>query len=126
MKILLSIAAGGAFGAVGRYLLMSQVGHWFGSQYPFATLAVNVLGAFGLGALIEIMALVWSPSQEIRAFLVVGVIGGLTTFSTFTMDLFYLMEAGRTFGTAIYVAASVVFCILAFYAGMAVFRQILV
>jgi len=118
VKILLSIAAGGALGAVGRYLIMSRVGHWLGTGFPFATLAVNVLGAFLLGALIETSALVWSPSQEMRAFLVVGVLGGFTTFSIFTMDLFYLMESGHLMGTALYVAASVGFCILAFVGGL--------
>ncbi|MDH5749978.1 MAG: CrcB family protein [Rhodospirillales bacterium] len=79
-KLLLSIAAGGAFGAVGRFLVMSGIGHWFPSVFPWATLSVNVIGSFVLGAVIEIMALVWSPSPEIRSMLVVGVLGAFTTF----------------------------------------------
>ena len=124
-KLLLSIAAGGAAGSVGRYLVMSQVGRWLGSQFPFATLAVNVIGAFVLGSLIEVMALAWSPSQEVRAFMVVGLLGGFTTFSTFSMDMFYLMESGHTLGTGIYVAASVMFSVLAFQGGLVLFRNLL-
>ena len=124
-KMLLSVAAGGAIGAMGRYLIMIRVGQWLGAGFPFATLAVNILGSFILGALIEVMALAWSPSAEVRAFLVVGMLGALTTFSTFSMDLFYLMERGDVFGAGLYVMASVGLCILAFTGGLHLFRYLL-
>ncbi len=76
MKLMLAVAAGGALGAVGRYLVMSQVGHWLGSGFPFATLTVNVAGSFLLGLLIEASALAWSPAPELRALLVVRWGGG--------------------------------------------------
>ena len=85
MKLLLAIAAGGALGALGRHFMMVQVGHWFGTGFPLGTIVVNVLGSFTLGVLIELMALVWSPSMEIRAFLTIGALGAFTTFSTFSM-----------------------------------------
>ena len=125
MKLLLSIAAGGAFGAVGRYLLMSRFGHWFGFGFPFGTLAVNIIGALALGSLVEIMALVWSPSPEMRAFLVVGVLGSFTTFSTFSLDVVTLAERGQWLPAGSYVAASVVLSVTAFLGGMALFRQLL-
>ena len=87
MKILLAVAAGGALGAVGRYLVITQVGHWFGTGFPLGTIVVNVLGSFAMGLLIESAALFWSPSQELRALLAVGVLGAFTTFSTFSMDV---------------------------------------
>lgn len=124
-KMLLAVAGGGAIGAVARFVIMSKVGHLLGANFPFGTLAVNVLGAFILGSLLEIMALAWSPSQEVRAFLVVGLLGALTTFSTFSMDLFYLMERGDVLGGGLYVAASVGLCILAFAGGLHLFRYIL-
>jgi len=55
--MLLSIALGGALGAIGRYLVMSGVGRWLSDFTPIATLSVNVLGSFILGALIEVLAL---------------------------------------------------------------------
>ena len=125
MKLLLFVAAGGAVGSVGRYLTMSLVGQGLGIQYPFGTLVVNVLGAFFLGSLVEIMALAWSPSEEIRAFMAIGLLGGFTTFSTFSMDMFYLMESGHTLGTGIYVASSVMFSVLAFKGGLVLFRYFL-
>ncbi len=125
MKIVLSIAIGGAFGAVFRYFLMSQIGHWFGLGFPYGTLVVNVIGSFILGSLVEIMALTWSASQEMRAFLVIGILGSFTTFSTFSLDVVSLFERGQTVSAAAYIAASVVLTIMAFVFGMRLFRFIL-
>ena len=122
MKLLLAVAAGGALGAMGRYLVVVQVGHWFGTGFPLGTIVVNVLGSFVLGVLVELAALVWSPSLEMRAFLVVGVLGAFTTFSTFSMDTILLSERGAALQAALYVAASVALSILAFFAGMRLCR----
>lgn len=124
-KILLSVAVGGAVGAVGRYVVMTGVGHWFHGQFPWATLGVNVVGSFVLGALIELMALVWSPSPELRAFMVVGILGAFTTFSTFSMDAYYLFERGDMIGTGLYMGASVALSITGLIAGLMLFRHIL-
>ncbi len=124
IKILLSVAAGGAFGAVGRYLAMGQVSHWMGGHFPWATLAVNLVGSFLLGALLEVMALTWSPSQEVRALLVVGVLGSFTTFSTFSMDVYYLFERGEIGSAGFYVAASVILSLAGFIGGLVVFRHL--
>ena len=125
MKILLSVALGGALGAVSRYYVVTQVTHWLGLSFPYGTIFVNVLGSFILGALTEIMALSWSVSQEIRAFLVVGVLGSFTTFSTFSLDVVYLFERGETASAAIYITASVILAIAAFMLGMRLFRLLL-
>ncbi|NQV47968.1 MAG: fluoride efflux transporter CrcB [Rhodospirillaceae bacterium] len=124
-KILISVAMGGAFGAVGRYLMMSGIGHFLHAGFPYATLAVNVIGSFALGSLIEVMGLVWSPSQEMRSFIVIGVIGAFTTFSTFSLDVFYLIERGQMMSAGIYIVLSVALSIAGLFAGMMVFRQIL-
>ena len=108
MKLILAVAMGGAMGAVGRYLVTGRVDHWLGAGFPYGTLTVNILGSMVLGALIEVMALFWSPSQEVRALVVVGVLGSFTTFSTFSLDVIYLAERGETLSATVYVAASVV------------------
>lgn len=120
-----AVAAGGAAGAVVRFLVMSGMGHWLGHGFPWGTLVVNIVGSFVLGSLIEIMALVWSPTETMRAFLVVGVLGAFTTFSTFSLDAISLFERGQVISAALYVAASVFVCVLALWLGMAAFRQIL-
>lgn len=126
LKMVASVMLGGAVGTLGRFVLMGILGQWVsGTLLPVATLTVNVLGCFTMGALMEIMALSWSPSPELRAFLIVGVLGGFTTFSAFSLDTFFLMDRGATLGAAAYVGASVFLSLAAFFAGQSLFRLIL-
>ena len=125
MKMIASIAVGGAAVAVARYAVMGVVGKWLGTGFPYATLAVNVAGCFVMGALVEIFALVWSASPEIRALLTVGFLGGFTTFSAFSLDIYLLFEHGRPGVAALYVAASVLLSVFAFFGGLYLFRHIL-
>ncbi|HJN04316.1 MAG TPA: CrcB family protein, partial [Alphaproteobacteria bacterium] len=93
--------------------------------FPYGTLTVNVLGSFLMGALIEVMALRWSVGPEVRALLSVGVLGGFTTFSTFSLDFVVLVERGQL-GTALgYAALSFSLSILGLFAGLWLFRTIL-
>ena len=125
MKLILSIAAGGALGALGRHYVMTWVGHLLGTAFPYGTVVVNVVGSFILGALIETMALAWSPPPELRALIVLGGLGAFTTFSTFSMDTILLFERGQLVPAGAYVAASVIISVLAFGAGMYLLRHIL-
>ena len=125
MKILLFIAAGGAMGAVGRYAVMVGASQWLGVGFPYGTVIINVVGSFLLGALIEVMALTWSASEEMQVFLVVGVLGAFTTFSTFSMDTVVLMQRGELSIAALYVAGSVILTVAGFFAGLVLFRLIL-
>jgi len=125
VKIILSVAAGGAIGAVARYLVMSATGALMGSSFPWSTLAVNVIGSFILGALVEAMALIWSVGLELRAFLVVGVLGAFTTFSTFSLDVVVLYERGEFGAIAAYMIVSVILSVGALFAGLALVRAVL-
>lgn len=125
MKIMLAVAMGGAIGAVGRYLVMNAVGTWLGHGFPWGTFTVNLVGSFILGVILEGSALAWSPPPELRALLVVGFLGAFTTFSTFSMDSYYLIDRGQVAQAAAYIAGSVVLCVLGFWAGIALLRQIL-
>lgn len=124
-QLLLFVGLGGAIGAVGRFLVMSAVGHFTHAGFPWGTLTVNVLGAFTLGAVLELSALAWSPSPEIRAMVVVGGLGAFTTFSTFSMDLYYLLDRGQLVSASAYAVGSVLVCLVAFWAGMSVLRVVL-
>ena len=125
MKILLSIAAGGAIGAVGRYIMMARTGNFLHGDFPYSTITVNVLGSLLLGTLVGLFALVWSPSAEMRAFLVVGILGSFTTFSTFSLDVIVLFERGDYLSAMFYIIASVVLSVGAFFGAMFIFRHIL-
>ena len=122
MRIHLAVAAGGALGAVGRTLLVAAVEPLFYPGFPVGTLAANVIGSFLLGMLIEVMALVWSPSPELRAFLVVGVLGTFTTFSAFSLEAVELIRTGAIGAAVAYAAASVRLSLVGVFAGMRLFR----
>jgi CrcB protein len=124
MRIILAVAFGGAVGATARYLMAGQVGRWFGTNFPWGTLAVNVLGCLIMGLLVELMALKWSVTPGMRAFLTVGVLGGFTTFSSFALDTATLAARHDTMATGFYVAGSVALSILGFYAGMILVRHL--
>lgn len=119
---LLAIAAGGAVGSVARYLAAAAVGQWLGTRFPFGTLAVNVLGCFTMGVLSETALRVWEPGPELRAFLLVGLLGGFTTFSSFSLDVGTLVGRNELLPAMGYVLASVVLTILGFFAGLAAVR----
>lgn len=121
----LAIALGGAIGAAGRHLVGGQVLRLMGDGFPFGTLLVNVVGSFLMGALIEILALRWSAGPEVRAFLTVGMMGGFTTFSAFSMETFLLYERGGYALAGLYVVASVTLSVAALIGGLLLFRQIL-
>lgn len=125
MKTVIAIALGGAFGAVARHFVELWSGMVLGDGFPWGTLTVNVVGCFAMGVLVELMALAWSPSVEMRAFLTVGILGALTTFSTFSLDIAVLHGRGETLLAASYVLVSVVASIVAIFVGLAIMRAIL-
>lgn len=122
MSSIVAIAAGGAVGAVARYLLTVQVGHLLGLGFPYGTLIINVAGSMFLGMLLEVMALFWSVGNDFRAFLVIGVLGSFTTFSTFSLDVMVMFNRGDIVAASLYVLASVGFALVAFAGGMAAVR----
>nr|WP_245593535.1 fluoride efflux transporter CrcB [Azospirillum halopraeferens] len=124
VSTILAVAAGGALGSVGRYLTMVTVGHWLGTGFPYGTLTVNVAGCFVMGVLAELAALVWSPSPELRALVMVGVLGGFTTFSSFALDIGVLVGRNAYLEAGMYMAASLVLTVTGFFAGLALVRSL--
>ncbi|MDP6344905.1 MAG: fluoride efflux transporter CrcB [Alphaproteobacteria bacterium] len=125
MKMLLAVAFGGALGAMGRHLVTGQVIRWAGVGFPWGTVAVNVLGSFALGALTEFLALKWSASPEMRGLMVVGILGGFTTFSAFSLDTVLLLERGDLLPALGYVIGHVALSVGGLFAGLQIFRYLL-
>ena len=125
VKILFLVAFGGALGAVFRSVMMSGIGHLIHAGFPYSTLVVNVVGSFALGFLTEIINLNWTLGQELRGFLLVGVLGSFTTFSAFSQDVFFLIERGELSLAGLYIALSVFLSIAGVFTGMMLFKQIL-
>ncbi|MHA1600639.1 MAG: fluoride efflux transporter CrcB [Alphaproteobacteria bacterium] len=122
MRLYFAVAAGGALGAVCRYSFTSVVVPLLQPGFPVGTLAANVAGSFLMGALVEVLALAWSPSEAMRAFLVVGVLGAFTTFSAFSMEAVSLLQQGSVSAAMVYILASVFLSLAAVFAGMRLFR----
>ena len=124
MNQVLAIAGGGALGALLRYWMSTGIYALAGRGFPYGTLAVNVLGSLVMGFL-YVWLLERVPEGSVaRAFLLIGLLGAFTTFSTFSIETLGLMEAGQ-FGRALLnIILSVVFCITAAALGVMLARQI--
>lgn len=124
MALTLWIALGGAIGAVLRHGLNIGIAKVAGSDFPWHTMLINITGSFVMGLLVTLMALRWNVSNEIRAFLTTGILGGYTTFSAFSLDFALLVER-KAYGLAsAYVLGSVVVSLVAIFLGMALARAI--
>ena len=122
LRMLLAVAAGGALGSVARYLVGIGSTRLFGLGFPWGTLLINIGGSFLIGVFVELFALKWDLPREARVFLTVGICGGFTTFSTFSLEAWLLMERGEWGYAAAYVAGSVVLSIAALILGLQLIR----
>lgn len=122
MYHLILVAAGGAIGASLRHLSNLAALRLLGPNFPFGTAFVNVSGSFLMGVAMEIVARRFGASNELRLFLAVGLLGGFTTFSSFSLDAVALYERGAFGLAAFYVIGSVVAAIAALFAGSAAAR----
>lgn len=123
MQMIWMVAAGGALGSVLRYLFVKIASGWLGPEFPYGTLGVNVLGGLLAGALYVILAERITDAAEWRAFLMVGVLGGFTTFSAFSVDTLRLLEESGLMLAAGNVAANVMLSLLACGSGIWMMRQ---
>jgi len=126
MQTLFLVAAGGATGAVARYLLGVQAMRSLGGAWPYGTFAANVLGGFLMGVVAGVLALRGGADQEKwRVLLGVGVLGGFTTFSAYSLEVALMIER-RAYGQATaYSLGSVVLSVLALFAGLILMRRLL-
>jgi len=118
------VAAGGAIGAGLRHLVNLAALRLAGPNYPWGTLAVNLIGCLAMGLLIGVLTLRGQSSTALRLFLATGVLGGFTTFSAFALDFVTLVERGRVDAALAYAAASVGLSIVAVFAGLTVMRAL--
>jgi CrcB protein len=123
MRLILLVALGGGVGSVLRYGVNLAGYALVGAGFPWWTLAVNVLGSFAMG-LIAAFLLLRGGSDEWRALLATGVLGGFTTFSAFSLDFAELVERGEHLNAAGYAAASVALSIAAVFAGLSLARAV--
>ncbi len=115
----LSVALGGAIGSVGRFWLSGLIAEGVGQTFPWGTLLVNVTGSFAIGLFATLSGadgrLLVSP--DVRAFVMLGICGGYTTFSSFSLQTLVLLQDGQWLKAGLNSAFSLVFCLIAVWLG---------
>ena len=123
MNSLFPVMIGGAIGAGARHLVGQWVIARVGSGFPWGTLSINIAGSLAMGLLIGALAR-GDAGEPMRLFVGVGILGGFTTFSAFSLDFWTLFERGQGGQALAYVLASVVGAIIACGLGLLITRQV--
>jgi fluoride exporter len=108
---------GGGLGSALRYWLSGSVYRFLSPTFPYGTLAVNAIGCFAIGLLMSLFEERFAVQPLLRVFLTIGVLGGFTTFSTFSFETLALFREGSMVAAMINVIASLVTCLLATWGG---------
>jgi len=120
----LLVFLGGGFGAMLRHGVNLGAARWFGINFPWGTLFVNVTGSLVMGLIAGFFALKSGQSQEWRLFLTTGILGGYTTFSAFSLDTALLYERGEIGFAALYVLGSVALSVAGLFIGLWIVRSL--
>ncbi|MGA9033288.1 MAG: fluoride efflux transporter CrcB [Sulfuricaulis sp.] len=124
MNQVLAIAAGGAVGSVLRFWMSTWTYALMGRSFPYGTFAVNILGCLAMGFLFVLFTDRLSGSVVLRAGILIGVLGGFTTFSTFSIEAFNLIEQGESLKSLLYMLASLILCVAGTWLGVIIGRQL--
>lgn len=124
MAPLLLIGAGGFLGAIARYVIDGRITAWTGGALPWGTFAVNMTGSFALGLLFALIVERAALPADLRAPLLIGFLGSYTTFSTFALESWRMVEDGAWLYATVNLAGSVIIGVAAVVAGIAIGRAI--
>ncbi len=108
----LAVGCGGFIGAVSRYLMTMLINRMSTGAFPVATLVINILGSFLIGLLTQVVPNLYPNNKRLLLFLTTGILGGFTTFSTFSLDTVNLYQNGNTIFAILNVIISVLFCVI--------------
>lgn len=123
MNATLLVMAGGALGAGARYNLGRLLLHWAGPGFPYGTLAANLLGGLLMGVLVGVLARDSVTGESWRLLLGVGLLGGFTTFSAFSLEVMNMIDRGAWGVATGYALLSVIGSVLALFAGLLIMRS---
>jgi len=118
------VAIGGALGSMARFWLGIAVAELVGARFPWGTLLINVVGSFVIGWFDVLTGEFgsWTVPPDARVFVLVGICGGFTTFSSFSLQTMQLLQGGEAVRAGAYVLGSVALCLLSVWAGMMLAR----
>ncbi len=123
LRLIIAVGIGGFFGAISRFVIAGWVQKLTGASFPWGTLTVNVLGSFIIGILAILFERFVNP--ELKAMMITGFLGALTTFSSFSYETVSLFNEGLFFQGAANIALNVVFCITATVVAMSLTSAVL-
>lgn len=124
MRSILVVAAGSGLGGIMRYLLQLLVYKLYPSVFPVGTFSINVIGCFLIGVFFALAEKQQVVSTDTRLFLITGICGGFTTFSTFSLDNLLLLKSGNFLYFFLYAVGSLVLGLLATYLGITLFKTV--
>jgi CrcB protein len=118
------VAIGGALGSMARFFVGIAVAQMVGVRFPWGTLLINVVGSFVIGWFDVLTGEFgsWTVPADARVFVLVGICGGFTTFSSFSLQTMQLLQGGEALRAGAYVLASVALCLVSVWAGMMLAR----
>ncbi len=122
IRLFALVALGGALGSISRFGVATAMAAIVGAGFPWATLTVNIVGSFLIGLITALGLELGRLPDEVRVFLTTGVMGGLTTYSTFSLDTVRLIEAGEHLRAAGYLVGTTALCVGACAGGLAAAR----
>jgi fluoride exporter len=122
MRPLLFVGIGGGLGSISRYLIQVFIGRHVPLVFPLGTFLVNCSGCFLIGVFYALASKYSWFGPEWRLFLITGICGGYTTFSTFSYDGLYLLRQGSNLSFMLYTLGTVLLGLLATFAGVAIFK----
>jgi fluoride exporter len=124
VALVVYVALGGALGSVARFLLSTAVHRYTAAGFPYGTFVVNIVGCAAFGLIVGFAEHRIDLTPAVRAFFLVGILGGFTTFSAFTFDTLELLRTAAYFRAAINVVGQVVFGLAALWVGYAIAKLV--
>ena len=122
--LFISIFLGGGSGALARFILVNQINKFVPSQIAYGTISVNIIGALLIGMIYYLILSKLNINENIKVFITVGFLGGFTTFSSFNLEFFKLLESGNFINALIYAVLTFAGTILSFYFGFNLMKVI--
>ena len=122
--LFISIFLGGGSGALSRFILVNQINKLVPSQIAYGTISVNIIGALLIGMIYYLILSKLNINENIKVFITVGFLGGFTTFSSFNLEFFKLLESGNFINALIYAVLTFAGTILSFYFGFNLMKVI--